>query len=76
MQLMEALKQAITAAGSMSALAAKLGVTRQAIENWFERGIPAERVREVEEAVSGAVTRDSLRPDLYEGYVRAPGEQA
>ena len=66
---MEALKEAIRVAGSPAALADKLGVTRQAVENWIERGVvPAERLIEIERAVEGAVTRDKLRPDLYEGY--------
>jgi|TARA_R100001530_G_scaffold64077_3_gene46064 DNA-binding transcriptional regulator YdaS (Cro superfamily) len=58
-----ALERAITLAGSISNLARRINVTRQAIHQWEK--VPANRVLEVERAVDGAVTREELRPDLY-----------
>jgi hypothetical protein len=55
------LKLAIEAAGSARRLAAKLGVSQQAVQQ-LER-IPAERVIEVERLT--LVPRERLRPDLH-----------
>lgn len=57
------LVKAIEAAGSATALAAKLGISQVAVTCW--RNVPAARVVEVE-IVTG-VSRRELRPDLYEG---------
>ncbi len=54
-------KLAIKAAGSASRLAALIGVSQQAVQQW--RRIPAERVIEVERVT--LVPREQLRPDLY-----------
>jgi len=62
---MSAIKKAIRAAGGLSLLAAKLDVTPQVVVNWRKRGIPAERVLDIERATEGKVTRFQLRPDLY-----------
>lgn len=35
------------------------------VSNWKERGVPAERVLDIERATKGFVTRYELRPDLY-----------
>lgn len=55
------LDQAIKAAGSVSELARKIGISQPSVSNWVR--IPAERVVSVE-AVTG-VDRAVLRPDLY-----------
>ena len=54
------LKLAIKAAGSARRLAAKLGVSQQAVQQW--QRIPAERVIEVERLT---MPRERLRPDLH-----------
>jgi DNA-binding transcriptional regulator YdaS (Cro superfamily) len=55
------LKEAIRAAGSKSALAQRLRVTRGAISQWTR--IPVERVAAVEKATG--IPRCRLRPDLF-----------
>ena len=65
MRNMDALNQAIAAAGGVSKLAKAIGVSQSAVSNWRARGTPiAERwcVR-IETATAGAVTRQDLRPD-------------
>jgi DNA-binding transcriptional regulator YdaS (Cro superfamily) len=57
----EALERAIQAAGGVGHLAARLGITAQAISQW--RKVPALRVLDVERASS--IPRHVLRPDLY-----------
>lgn len=57
----DALRRATKAAGGQAALAAKLGISAQAISQWDE--VPPLRVLAVEE-ISG-VSRHELRPDLY-----------
>lgn len=56
------LREAIRCAGSMSALAEGIGMSRQAIYGWKTR-IPAERVVDIER-VTG-ISRAKLRPDLF-----------
>jgi molybdopterin-guanine dinucleotide biosynthesis protein MobB len=55
------LDEAIRAAGGVSALARKVGISQPCVSNWNR--VPAERVVAVE-AVTG-VNRALLRPDLY-----------
>lgn len=55
-------QKAIAAAGGLSALARKIGVKYQTIQQWHKR-IPAERVIDVERATG--ISREELRPDLY-----------
>ncbi|NEU13561.1 helix-turn-helix domain-containing protein [Methylobacterium sp. BTF04] len=61
------LQLACERAGGRRALAAAIGVTRQAIEQW--RRIPAERVLKVE-AASG-ISRHILRPDIFDSATPA-----
>lgn len=68
---MSAIKRAIKAAGGPSALATRLGVKPQHVVNWRSRGVPAERVLDIEAATDGKVTRYELRPDLYPAEVNA-----
>jgi len=64
-QMLSALEQCFEVCGGASKLADKLGITRQAIDQWRQRGVPAERVVALEAAVAGAVSRRELRPDLF-----------
>lgn len=57
------LQEAIRAAGGVTELARRIGISQPSVSNW-ER-IPAERVLSVE-AITG-ISRDVLRPDLYVG---------
>ena len=61
-----AIDRAIVQLGSPAELAAVLGVRRQAVEQWMQRGtVPANRVLAVEEATRGKIKRHELRPDIY-----------
>jgi len=61
-----ALSKAARLAGSQTGLAAKLGLTPQAIQQWIDQGRPpAKRCLAIEAAVGGAVTRYELRPDIF-----------
>ncbi|MGC2413853.1 MAG: Cro/CI family transcriptional regulator, partial [Stellaceae bacterium] len=55
------LREAIRAAGGVTELARRIGVSQPSISNWSR--IPAERVLAVEAATG--VARAILRPDLY-----------
>ena len=55
------LQQAIQAAGGVSELARKIGISQPSVSNWSR--IPAERVATVEQATG--VGRAMLRPDLF-----------
>lgn len=57
----EGLQEAIRAAGGISELARRVGVSQPSVSNW--RRVPAERVLAVEAATG--VPRTKLRPDLY-----------
>lgn len=58
----QGLQQAIDAAGGVSELARRLGISQPSVSNWDR--IPAERVLSVEAATG--VGRTLLRPDLFE----------
>jgi TorA maturation chaperone TorD len=64
------LGEAIRAAGGVSALARKIGISQPSISNWPR--VPAERVLSVESATG--IDRAILRPDLYAQPKFAPGE--
>lgn len=66
LQMLAALERAIDFAGGMTPLARKINVTRQAVFHWRRKGVPADRVVDIEGAVEGMVTRRELRPDLHE----------
>lgn len=53
----------VESVGSQRQLALSLGVTPQALTKWKVRGIPAERVLDVER-LSG-VSRYEIRPDVF-----------
>ena len=58
----QGLQQAIDAAGGVSELARRLGISQPSVSNWDR--IPAERVLSVEAATG--VARAVLRPDLFD----------
>ncbi|WP_200911269.1 transcriptional regulator [Sphingomonas sp. Leaf62] len=60
-----ALRSAVDAAGSQSAMARIVGCSPQAVSKWVNRGkvCPAEYVLKVEAATG--VSRFDLRPDVY-----------
>src|SRR3954466_11498626 len=55
------LSKAIDAAGGVTELARRVGISQPSVSNWDK--VPAERVLSIE-AVTG-VSRTELRPDLY-----------
>jgi DNA-binding transcriptional regulator YdaS (Cro superfamily) len=62
MEHSEIIERAIKAAGGRPGkLAAKIGVTRQAIEAW--RKVPVDRLEAVEAATG--IPREELRPDIF-----------
>src|SRR5689334_8373081 len=56
------LNEALRAAGGVSELARKIGISQPSLSNWTR--VPADRVRAVEAATG--VGRTILRPDLYQ----------
>jgi DNA-binding transcriptional regulator YdaS (Cro superfamily) len=63
---MSPLERAAEHLGSLSALAAAIGVSQSAPSMWKARGaVPLEHCLAIERATSGAVTRAELRPDDY-----------
>jgi TorA maturation chaperone TorD len=62
------LEAAINAAGGISELARRLGISQPSVSNWNR--IPSERVLSVEAATN--VSRAILRPDLYNEAKTAP----
>jgi TorA maturation chaperone TorD len=66
----QGLDQAIRAAGGITELARRIGISQPSISNW-ER-IPAERVLSVEAATG--VARSVLRPDLFSTQMQTPDE--
>ena len=63
------LQEAIRAAGGVTELARRVGISQPSVSNWSR--VPAERVLAVE-ALTG-VTRAILRPDLYDENNRTAG---
>jgi len=58
------LREAIRAAGNLSELARRLGLTPQAVQQW--RRVPPKHIVAIEYATG--VKREMLRPDLYRHY--------
>jgi TorA maturation chaperone TorD len=67
----QGLEEAISAAGGVSELARRLGVSQPSVSNWNR--IPADRVLSVE-AVTG-VARAVLRPDLFNAEVSRSADE-
>ena len=63
---MQPLDRAIEAAGGLTKLALRCGVSPSVVSNWKRRGsIPPGRVIAIEAATYRRVLRHDLRPDLY-----------
>lgn len=64
---MKPIKKAIDAAGGVTRLAEKLGVSKQLVHQWGAgiRPVPAHRCIAIEDASGGAVSRYDLRPDVF-----------
>lgn len=76
MALMTPIQRAIQICGSQSALAEKLGLVPQVVNNWIRRdSIPAERCIEIERATNGQVRCEDLRPDVDWAYLRGTNNQ-
>lgn len=63
----QALERAIKIAGGQTALGALIGAKQQTISFWLNESgrVGAEYALLIERALSGQVTRQQLRPDLY-----------
>ena len=59
------LERAIAVVGSLSDLAKAISVSPQVVSNWQKRGIPANRVLDIERATNGVVSRHELRSDIF-----------
>lgn len=59
----DAAEAAIAKAGGGTALARRLSVSPAAVSYWKRRGVPADRVLDVE-ALTG-ISRHDLRPDIF-----------
>lgn len=62
-QPINAVEAGTTVFGSRAALAARLGVSRQTLNSWRRRGVPAERALDFAK-VTG-LPRSIVRPDIY-----------
>ena len=67
-----AVDEAVRRLGSISQLARRLGITRQAIQQWTT--VPVQHVLAMEE-ISG-VSRYEMRPDVYGTVSRGPSTAA
>ena len=61
----EHLHEAITLMGGVIATAKYFKVTRGAVYQWFENGLPANRVLSLVEALDHQVSAKDLRPDVF-----------
>lgn len=60
------MKKAIRIVGSQSALAEAIAATRQQVWRMTSTGkVPASRCKAIEQATSGQVTAEDLRPDIF-----------
>ena len=72
-RMLRAIDAAAEFAGGYDRLAAMLSrhygqpITPQGIFRWTVKGVPAERAVQLERATGGAVLRQELRPDLFDG---------
>jgi hypothetical protein len=58
-----ATNRAIAALGGITKTAKRYGITAQAVQNWRTRGVPLERIKDLER--DSGVPRAKLLPDLY-----------
>lgn len=63
---MSPIEKAVSIVGGQTALAAKLKIRPQAVQQWVAAGsVPVRRVIAIEQATNGEVSRHELRPDIY-----------
>lgn len=68
METQTPLERAIEIAGGQSALAVKIGRAQGHIHYWLKlskAGVPPQAAIDIENALSRAVTRHELRPDIF-----------
>lgn len=71
-----ALQTAVKLLGGQTQMAKKLGLKQQNVWVWLRSGtVPAEYCPEIEEATSGQVTAEQLRPDVAWHVIRAGAGQ-
>lgn len=72
------IRKACEILGSQTKLAAILGLTLPAVNQWVNniRPIPAEHCPEIEKATNGAVRCEDLRPDVDWAYLRGTKRKA
>jgi len=63
---MGGMKQTIAYFGSITKMATALKCHYQSIQFWEKNGIPVKRAIQIEEVTDGAISRQSLRPDIFE----------
>lgn len=68
------IKHVLDNAQFRASIVAKLGVTQQAITNWKQRGIPAEKCPDIE-AITG-IKCEQLRPDVNWAVLRKQPRKA
>lgn len=56
-------QKAVSAAGGSAVIAREIGISIAAITLWKRRGIPAQRVLDVERLTG--ISRHTLRPDVF-----------
>jgi len=47
-------------------LAQAIGVEPMTVSQWFKRGLPMDRAKEIHDATDGAITLEELIPQLFE----------
>jgi len=63
---MDNLRPAIDTAGGVNAVAARMDVSPQRLNNWLSRGVPDDQCAALEAATFGGITRQRLRPDNWQ----------
>lgn len=51
--------------GGQARLAEAIGVEPMTVSHWKKRGVPTDRCADIERATGGAVTRASLKPEIF-----------
>lgn len=51
--------------GSLKNFAKAIGYTPTSVYRWMEQGFPINKLRKIETATEGKITREMLRPDLF-----------
>lgn len=60
------LKKAVAHFKTKKALAEAVGVKPMTVTQWFNRGLPAHRAKQISDATGGLVTMQELVPQLFE----------